>query len=159
MRVHCYATLTDIDFRRIPRAGSTAVAAAHYSLWNKHRPHPDTAYATLRRGSHARDGGPPRPRRYLRVHRRERQQAIHEHRRRSQRLQAAEHPARACCAGAGSCVGGAAFRHRGQGVTRKAFGRAGLHVAAWRDSPTTGGDGNREFFIEARHAGAHTEPT
>jgi 23S rRNA (cytidine1920-2'-O)/16S rRNA (cytidine1409-2'-O)-methyltransferase len=35
---------------------------------------------------------------------------------------------------------------------RKAFGRIGLQVAAWRDSPTTGGDGNREFFIEARLA-------
>ncbi len=35
---------------------------------------------------------------------------------------------------------------------RKACGRLGLQVVAWRDSPTTGGDGNREFFIEARTA-------
>lgn len=35
---------------------------------------------------------------------------------------------------------------------RKACGRLGLQVLAWRDSPTTGGDGNREFFIEARRA-------
>jgi 23S rRNA (cytidine1920-2'-O)/16S rRNA (cytidine1409-2'-O)-methyltransferase len=35
---------------------------------------------------------------------------------------------------------------------RKACGRNGLAVIAWRDSPTTGGDGNREFFIEARLA-------
>jgi 23S rRNA (cytidine1920-2'-O)/16S rRNA (cytidine1409-2'-O)-methyltransferase len=37
---------------------------------------------------------------------------------------------------------------------RKACGRCGLEVIAWRNSPTTGGDGNREFFIEARPAAA-----
>lgn len=41
---------------------------------------------------------------------------------------------------------------------RKACGRIGLDVVAWRDSPTTGGDGNREFFIEARHASPRPEP-
>lgn len=40
---------------------------------------------------------------------------------------------------------------------RKACGRIGLDVVAWRDSPTTGGDGNREFFIEARHASPRIE--
>jgi 23S rRNA (cytidine1920-2'-O)/16S rRNA (cytidine1409-2'-O)-methyltransferase len=35
---------------------------------------------------------------------------------------------------------------------RKACARLRLQVVAWRDSPTTGGDGNREFFIEARLA-------
>lgn len=30
----------------------------------------------------------------------------------------------------------------------------GLRVVAWFDSPIAGGDGNREFFIHARHAGA-----
>jgi 23S rRNA (cytidine1920-2'-O)/16S rRNA (cytidine1409-2'-O)-methyltransferase len=35
---------------------------------------------------------------------------------------------------------------------RKACGRCGLQVVSWRNSPTTGGDGNREFFIEARLA-------
>lgn len=41
---------------------------------------------------------------------------------------------------------------------RKACGRCGLQVTAWRDSPTTGGDGNREFFIEARPAPTTTTP-
>lgn len=35
---------------------------------------------------------------------------------------------------------------------RKACARLGLQWVAWRDSPTTGSDGNREFFIEARRA-------
>jgi 23S rRNA (cytidine1920-2'-O)/16S rRNA (cytidine1409-2'-O)-methyltransferase len=30
----------------------------------------------------------------------------------------------------------------------------GLVVLAWLDSPITGGDGNREFFVHARHAGS-----
>ena len=34
--------------------------------------------------------------------------------------------------------------------------RIGLLVVAWRNSPTTGGDGNREFFIEARLASPGT---
>jgi 23S rRNA (cytidine1920-2'-O)/16S rRNA (cytidine1409-2'-O)-methyltransferase len=42
---------------------------------------------------------------------------------------------------------------------RKACGRMGLEVLAWRDSPTTGGDGNREFFIEARLASTSDTPT
>ncbi|HEV8688816.1 MAG TPA: TlyA family RNA methyltransferase [Ideonella sp.] len=42
---------------------------------------------------------------------------------------------------------------------RKACGRLGLDVRAWRDSPTTGGDGNREFFIEARLAPPGTTPS
>lgn len=42
---------------------------------------------------------------------------------------------------------------------RKACGRIGLDVVAWRDSPTTGGDGNREFFIEARRASPGSETT
>ena len=42
---------------------------------------------------------------------------------------------------------------------RKACGRCGLLVVAWRDSPTTGGDGNREFFIEARLASPGTTPS
>jgi len=42
---------------------------------------------------------------------------------------------------------------------RKACGRIGLQVVAWRNSPTTGGDGNREFFIEARLAAPNPEPT
>ena len=42
---------------------------------------------------------------------------------------------------------------------RKACGRIGLEVVAWRDSPTTGGDGNREFFIEARLASSPATPT
>lgn len=42
---------------------------------------------------------------------------------------------------------------------RKACGRIGLDVVAWRNSPTTGGDGNREFFIEARLAASTPEPT
>ncbi len=35
---------------------------------------------------------------------------------------------------------------------RKACGKCGLEVLAWRDSPVTGGDGNREFFVQARRA-------
>jgi hypothetical protein len=35
----------------------------------------------------------------------------------------------------------------------------GLDVVAWRGSPTTGGDGNREFFIEARLASPQATPT
>lgn len=34
---------------------------------------------------------------------------------------------------------------------RAAFTEAGLHVLDWFDSPITGGDGNREFFVYARH--------
>lgn len=35
---------------------------------------------------------------------------------------------------------------------RKACGKCGLAVQAWRDSPVTGGDGNREFFVQAVRA-------
>jgi len=35
---------------------------------------------------------------------------------------------------------------------RKACEQAGLAVQAWRDSPVTGGDGNREFFVQAQRA-------
>lgn len=34
---------------------------------------------------------------------------------------------------------------------------AGLHVVRWLDSPITGGDGNREFFVQAVHA-SHSSP-
>jgi len=34
---------------------------------------------------------------------------------------------------------------------RKAFAEAGLEVLDWFESPITGGDGNREFFVHARH--------
>lgn len=37
---------------------------------------------------------------------------------------------------------------------RQACPPLGLLVMGWFDSPITGGDGNREFFIHARHAGA-----
>jgi 23S rRNA (cytidine1920-2'-O)/16S rRNA (cytidine1409-2'-O)-methyltransferase len=35
---------------------------------------------------------------------------------------------------------------------RKACAKCGLDVVAWRDSPVTGGDGNREFFVQAQRA-------
>jgi len=34
---------------------------------------------------------------------------------------------------------------------RAAFAEAGLQVLDWFDSPITGGDGNREFFVHAHH--------
>jgi 23S rRNA (cytidine1920-2'-O)/16S rRNA (cytidine1409-2'-O)-methyltransferase len=37
---------------------------------------------------------------------------------------------------------------------REACAACGLQVTAWRDSPVTGGDGNREFFVQARPAEA-----
>jgi 23S rRNA (cytidine1920-2'-O)/16S rRNA (cytidine1409-2'-O)-methyltransferase len=39
---------------------------------------------------------------------------------------------------------------------REACAALGLVVAAWFDSPIAGGDGNREFFICARHPGHDT---
>ena len=36
---------------------------------------------------------------------------------------------------------------------RDACAELGLTVTAWFDSPIEGGDGNREFFICARHSG------
>jgi len=36
---------------------------------------------------------------------------------------------------------------------REACAALGLEVTAWFDSPIAGGDGNREFFICARHSG------
>jgi 23S rRNA (cytidine1920-2'-O)/16S rRNA (cytidine1409-2'-O)-methyltransferase len=38
---------------------------------------------------------------------------------------------------------------------REACAALGLVVQGWFDSPITGGDGNREFFVWARKAGAH----
>ena len=35
---------------------------------------------------------------------------------------------------------------------REACAACGLVVTAWRDSPITGGDGNREFFVQAQRA-------
>jgi len=35
---------------------------------------------------------------------------------------------------------------------REACAACGLVIAAWRDSPITGGDGNREFFVQAQGA-------
>lgn len=35
---------------------------------------------------------------------------------------------------------------------REACAACGLSVTAWRDSPITGGDGNREFFVQAQRA-------
>ena len=32
---------------------------------------------------------------------------------------------------------------------RTALAEQGLQVQAWRDSPIVGGDGNREFFVQA----------
>jgi len=32
---------------------------------------------------------------------------------------------------------------------RTALAELGLHVQAWLDSPIEGGDGNREFFVQA----------
>jgi 23S rRNA (cytidine1920-2'-O)/16S rRNA (cytidine1409-2'-O)-methyltransferase len=37
---------------------------------------------------------------------------------------------------------------------RAACADLGLAVLGWFDSPITGGDGNREFFIHARHGRA-----
>lgn len=42
---------------------------------------------------------------------------------------------------------------------RKACARLSLEVVAWRDSPTTGSDGNREFFLEARQAPTSETPS
>jgi 23S rRNA (cytidine1920-2'-O)/16S rRNA (cytidine1409-2'-O)-methyltransferase len=41
---------------------------------------------------------------------------------------------------------------------REACAACGLAVVAWHASPVAGGDGNREFFIEARRAAASPDP-
>ncbi|MBX3605152.1 MAG: TlyA family RNA methyltransferase [Piscinibacter sp.] len=52
--------------------------------------------------------------------------------------------------GKGGLVRDAASYARVEHRLRSACADCGLRVAAWLDSPVTGGDGNREFFIRAR---------
>jgi 23S rRNA (cytidine1920-2'-O)/16S rRNA (cytidine1409-2'-O)-methyltransferase len=52
--------------------------------------------------------------------------------------------------GKGGLVRDAASYDRVEARLREACTSSGLEVVAWRASPIAGGDGNREFFIEAR---------
>ena len=56
--------------------------------------------------------------------------------------------------GKGGIVKDAAFYTVVEQRLRDACAELGLTVTHWFDSPITGGDGNREFFIAARKAGA-----
>ena len=51
--------------------------------------------------------------------------------------------------GKGGIVRDPALYAQVQARIRQACAAAGLQVQAWRDSPITGGDGNREFFVQA----------
>lgn len=54
--------------------------------------------------------------------------------------------------GKGGLVKDPAAHARVETRLREACAACGLAVTAWRDSPITGGDGNREFFVQARRA-------
>ncbi|NML13629.1 TlyA family RNA methyltransferase [Azohydromonas caseinilytica] len=54
--------------------------------------------------------------------------------------------------GKGGLVKDAAAYARVEQRLRQACAGCGLHVQGWLDSPVTGGDGNREFFVWARPA-------
>jgi len=56
--------------------------------------------------------------------------------------------------GKGGLVRDPALYARVEQRLRDACTGLGLKVMGWYDSPIAGGDGNREFFIHARHAGA-----
>jgi 23S rRNA (cytidine1920-2'-O)/16S rRNA (cytidine1409-2'-O)-methyltransferase len=56
--------------------------------------------------------------------------------------------------GKGGLVRDPALHARVEQRLRDACAVRGLVVEGWLDSPIAGGDGNREFFIHARHAGA-----
>lgn len=53
--------------------------------------------------------------------------------------------------GKGGIVRDAALYAQVQARLREACAALKLQVAGWHDSPITGGDGNREFFLHARH--------
>jgi 23S rRNA (cytidine1920-2'-O)/16S rRNA (cytidine1409-2'-O)-methyltransferase len=55
--------------------------------------------------------------------------------------------------GKGGIVKDAALYGIVEARLRQACADLGLTVTAWFDSPIAGGDGNREFFICATHAG------
>lgn len=54
--------------------------------------------------------------------------------------------------GKGGLVRDPALHAQVEQRVRRACAEAGLHVCGWLDSPITGGDGNREFFVWARPA-------
>lgn len=56
--------------------------------------------------------------------------------------------------GKGGVVRDAALYPQVQARVGEACVAAGLQVLAWHDSPVTGGDGNREFFVHARRSAA-----
>ncbi|MFT3953363.1 MAG: TlyA family RNA methyltransferase [Piscinibacter sp.] len=56
--------------------------------------------------------------------------------------------------GKGGIVRDEAAHARVEARIREACTACGLAVADWFDSPIAGGDGNREFFVRARHRGA-----
>ncbi len=60
--------------------------------------------------------------------------------------------------GKGGLVKDSASYARVERRLREACAACGLAVVAWHASPVTGGDGNREFFIEARRAAASPDP-
>ena len=53
--------------------------------------------------------------------------------------------------GKGGIVRDAALYDLVQTRLREACAALTLQVAGWHDSPIAGGDGNREFFVHARH--------
>ena len=53
--------------------------------------------------------------------------------------------------GKGGLVRDAALYAQVQARLREACAALKLRVVGWHDSPVTGGDGNREFFLHARH--------
>jgi 23S rRNA (cytidine1920-2'-O)/16S rRNA (cytidine1409-2'-O)-methyltransferase len=53
--------------------------------------------------------------------------------------------------GKGGIVRDAALHAQVQTRLREACAALTLQVAGWHDSPIVGGDGNREFFVHARH--------
>jgi 23S rRNA (cytidine1920-2'-O)/16S rRNA (cytidine1409-2'-O)-methyltransferase len=54
--------------------------------------------------------------------------------------------------GKGGIVRDPALYPQVQARLREACTALTLQVAGWHDSPIAGGDGNREFFLHARHA-------